>query len=69
MGKPRIDPTSDRLLTSAQLADRLGLTTRSIRAMVSSGRIPGPFLRIGDSPRWRAVDFEEWLASKQGQQV
>jgi hypothetical protein len=53
--KSKIAPPSP-ILTKQALADLLTCSTRQIEKLVSSGKLPRPFL-IGNSPRWH----KEWI--------
>lgn len=46
------------LLTAEQVADMLGVSTRTIWRRVSSGEIPEP-MRIGGLTKWRRSEIEE----------
>ncbi|MEO1716600.1 MAG: helix-turn-helix domain-containing protein [Planctomycetota bacterium] len=64
--KPRIPTTvttngkSDRLLTVGDVAERLGLSTRTIWSLRSAGEIPSP-IKIGANTRWRRSDIETYI--------
>jgi excisionase family DNA binding protein len=49
----------DRLLTAAELAQRLGIPAKRIRQAIRSGDLPA--VRIGEWWRVRASDAEKWL--------
>jgi len=43
------------LISKAELAMVLGVTTRSIDRMVARGSLPRPSSRVGNRPRWSVV--------------
>lgn len=49
------------LLDRAELARRLGVTTRSLDRLRREGM---PELRVGDVPRWQWQSVLEWLATR-----
>lgn len=58
----------DVLLTPADVAQVLRVSTRQIRAMTRAGRLPAP-LRIGRLPRWRPADLDSFVSSLIRQEV
>jgi excisionase family DNA binding protein len=48
------------LLTAKQVADRIGISTRTLRRWIDAGYFPGPTL-FGSRPRWTE---EDWAAYK-----
>lgn len=64
---PRI-PTStavlDSLITPATLADRLGLTQRTLSEKRITGTGPA-FVRIGKSVRYRPESVDAWLLAQE----
>ena len=57
------------ILTKQALAEMLACSTRQIEKLVSSGKLPRPFL-IGNSPRWHREWIERFLAQlKPGDQL
>jgi excisionase family DNA binding protein len=48
-----------RLLTKAELAPRLGITTRTVDSWMAKGYLP--FLKIGRTVRFRLSDVELYL--------
>lgn len=58
---------SPLLLTSEQVASRLGIKPQSLRIRRMRGQGP-PFVRLSDSPTarafYRASELESWLASR-----
>lgn len=59
------ETTRDRLLTVADLADRLQVATRTIRRMRAAGRLPKPIYVAGSqSPRWTEDQINRWLANR-----
>ncbi|WP_076680574.1 helix-turn-helix domain-containing protein [Microbacterium sp. RU33B] len=53
------DPTPIRLLTLEQAAEATGLTTRALRHLYSSRRVP--VTRLGRRVYFRQSDLSEWL--------
>jgi prophage regulatory protein len=49
------------LITAAQLAQRLQVSTRTLWRMRSAGRLPGP-VRVGGIVRWRLEEIQKWIA-------
>ena len=50
------------LLTVADIADLLRVSTRTIHRYRSEGRLCEPLLLGGRTPRWRRADIQRWLA-------
>ena len=48
-----------RLMSIAEVADRLGVTVRHIRRLVSERRIP--YLKWGHLLRFDPADIDQWL--------
>jgi prophage regulatory protein len=48
------------LLSAAGVARLLGLSSRTVARMNSSGGLPRP-LRLGRSVRWRHQEIEAWI--------
>lgn len=57
-----LDPTN--LLTDAQVAQMLGVSTKTLATWRSTGRYALPFLRIGARIRYRRQDVLAWLESR-----
>jgi predicted DNA-binding transcriptional regulator AlpA len=55
----------ERLLTAAQLGEKLGMSTRWVLTEFEEGRLPG--FKMNDTPRgrvrFRESEVEQWLAS------
>lgn len=51
---------STRLLTRADLSERLQISKRTISRMLSSGELPRP-AKIGRLVRWREVDVARFI--------
>ena len=49
-------------MTIKEASDSLSLGESTIRKMVANGTFPAPFY-VGDSPRFRVKDLEEWINS------
>jgi predicted DNA-binding transcriptional regulator AlpA len=54
----------DSLITPATLADRLGLTQRTLSEKRITGTGPA-FMRIGKSVRYRPESVDAWLLSQE----
>jgi len=50
------------LLTQPDLASLLQVSPRKIRAMTSTGQVPG-VIKLGRCIRYRRADIEKWIAS------
>lgn len=50
----------DKLLGVREVAERLGVSSRQIWKLTSSGRLPGP-VRLGRSVRWRESDVSRFI--------
>ncbi|NII52107.1 MULTISPECIES: helix-turn-helix transcriptional regulator [Frigoribacterium] len=65
---PSRTPTStavlDSLITPATLADRLGLTERTLSEKRITGTGPA-FVRIGKSVRYRPESIDAWLLAQE----
>lgn len=57
------DLTTERLLTEADLAERLNVPQRSVRLWRSNGTGPRS-ITIGRHVRYRPQDIESWLDSR-----
>lgn len=51
-----------KLLTTKEVAERLGISEAALAIWRSTGRVRLPFVRIGRAVRYRPSDIEEWLA-------
>jgi excisionase family DNA binding protein len=54
-------PDRGGLVTIAELASVLGVSTKTVRRMVTRQEIPPP-IRVGRQLRWRPSDLTKWLA-------
>ena len=54
----------DSLLTEAQTAELLGISTATLSAWRSRGTSDLPFVRVGRSVRYRLSDIEAYLANR-----
>ena len=57
-------PVLDALLTPAMLAERLGMTERTLSEWRITGRGPA-FIRIGKTVRYRPSVVDSWLLSQE----
>mgnify|MGYP006430012239 CR=1 FL=1 len=51
---------SDRLLTVREVADRLGVSVRTVWSLRSAGEIPDA-VKISNATRWRRSDIESYI--------
>ena len=65
-GSPGIPPPGDReitdVLTTTEVASRLGCSTRNVRALAERGALPGR--RVGRSWTFDVVDVQEYIESR-----
>ncbi len=54
---PPVNP--NHLITTPQLAERLGVTERFVRRLVTEDRVP--FLKIGKFVRFEPARIDQWL--------
>jgi predicted DNA-binding transcriptional regulator AlpA len=61
------DPTEtvrvERLIDRQTLCDLLDISAEALRQWIRAGKFPPPFL-IGNIYRWRAADYNAWLADQ-----
>ncbi|HEY4311889.1 MAG TPA: helix-turn-helix domain-containing protein [Pirellulales bacterium] len=50
------------LIKANEVADLLGVSTRTLWRLLSEGRLPQP-VRLGGNTRWRLPDIETWIAN------
>ena len=55
-------PHAEALVDRAELARRLGVSTRALDRLRRDGL---PELRVGDLPRWRWADVLAWLGARE----
>ena len=56
---------SNRLLTASETADYLGVQAQTLAVWRSAKRYPDlPYVKVGNSVRYRMADLERWLASR-----
>jgi predicted DNA-binding transcriptional regulator AlpA len=60
----RLRAEQDRLLDRAQLAERLGVSERTVSTLVARGELPGPLLHTSGISRWGWSEVECYLASR-----
>lgn len=61
--EPRFATTngrSDRLLRVEEVAERLGISVRTVWSLRSSGRLPNA-VKVGTSTRWRRSEIESYI--------
>lgn len=61
---PVSTPLLDSLITTAMLAERLGMTERTLSEWRITGLGPA-FIRIGESARYVPKSVDEWLLSQE----
>lgn len=61
-GREVDDGVGDRLLTAAEFADRLALSTSTILDWFEAGRLPG--FKLGRVVRFRESEVLDWLEAK-----
>ena len=54
-------PIIEPLLTVEGVASALSVNRRTVERMLSAGKLPGPDLRIGRMPRWKAETIRRWI--------
>lgn len=54
------------MLTIADVAMRLGVTTSTVRAYMTRDQMPQPTGRIGRTPWWAPEAIEPWLTERTG---
>lgn len=54
----------DGFLTSAQLADKLGIKPASVYRYRVRGDLPEPDEFVGRTPLWKATSVDAWLAER-----
>jgi len=59
----QVDGGPSMLLTCGQVSERLGVTTRHVRSLVSRKELPSPVLLGKRSVRWHEKDIEGYIAS------
>lgn len=57
---------SPQILNVQQLAERLGVTRRTVHNWLRSGNLPIPNIVGMKPPKWRVVDVEEFLNARHG---
>lgn len=50
------------LLSAGKLAERLGVSIRTLWRLRAAGKLPHP-IRLGGSVRWRPEDIQAWIAA------
>lgn len=55
-------PSAVGVMNRHQVCQALGvISIRKFSGMISSGRFPRPDFRVGKSPRWSVVLFNQWV--------
>lgn len=57
------------MLTTSDVAARLGVDPATVRAYVSRGTMPKPDGHLGRTPWWRPETVDAWRAGRPGQGV
>jgi excisionase family DNA binding protein len=56
------------LMSARQVAERLGVTTRTLNLWIKNGRFPAGLKHSGSSwLRWRRADVERWIDGNQAE--
>lgn len=63
---PALPSSCEALMTVAQIAAALGVTTRQVHLMLSAGKYPPCDVRIGRLARWKVSTHNRWLESQCG---
>ena len=54
-------------LTTADIAERLGIAAQTVRVYKTRGTLPPPDAHAGQSPLWREETINAWEAARPGQ--
>jgi len=54
-------------LSTADLAERLGVKVETVRIYKTRGTLPDPDAYVGQSPLWRTETIDAWQAARPGQ--
>ena len=54
----------DRLLTTAEVSDILGVTEGTLMAWRSTSRYPLPFVKVGRLVKYRSQDIQEFIKQR-----
>ena len=57
---PHLNDTERLALSASEVAKLLGISTRHLWSLNSSGRLPRP-IKLGVSTRWNASELRAWL--------
>jgi predicted DNA-binding transcriptional regulator AlpA len=56
-----LKPLRGRLLTSDEVADRIGVITKTLMRLVKKGKAPQPLRRGRKLLRWRGPEVADWI--------
>jgi predicted DNA-binding transcriptional regulator AlpA len=56
----------DELVSSAEVAELIGVKPSAVYAYRSKGSLPEPLIVLGCGPIWRRSDIIEWHAARPG---
>lgn len=59
---PSADTALSCLITAAELAKLLNVSTRTLWRLRSAGQLPQP-VRLGGAVRWRIEEVKNWIAA------
>jgi excisionase family DNA binding protein len=59
--RPTIGEIESLLLSAAEVAALLNISTRTLWRLLSARQVPEP-IRLGGSVRWRREEVETWIA-------
>lgn len=54
----------EQILDADEVADRLGVSRKTVQRMLRSGELPAPIQVTGNRFGWRKSDFERWIAGR-----
>ena len=54
-------------LSTADLAERLGVKVETVRIYKVRGTLPPPDTYVGQSPLWKTATIDAWQAARPGQ--
>ncbi len=58
----KVPSSGERLLTAAQVAEKLGISTRTLYKHISQGTMPPPSTKLNRKlVRWRESDLETFI--------
>jgi excisionase family DNA binding protein len=61
---PETMTRTDRMMTTAEAAEYLGVRPQTLSVWRSNKRYPIPFIKVGQGVRYRKSDLDAWLESR-----